>query len=127
VSRAKAAKTKAYTYFGDHALPGPDAAQYGAFHTSEVPYTLNSLAMSDRPFTDADHQVAEMISSYWVNFVTTGDPNGKGLAGWPSVEEKPATTIVLGDVAKPIPVAGSEAKLQFFKKYFAKPRPPGRP
>ena len=30
-NRAKTAKTNAYTYFWDHALPGPDAALYGAF------------------------------------------------------------------------------------------------
>ena len=35
----------------DPTLPGPDADQYGAFHTSEVPYVLNTLSMSSRPFT----------------------------------------------------------------------------
>jgi len=26
-------ETKAYTYYWDHTLPGPDADKYGAFHT----------------------------------------------------------------------------------------------
>src|SRR5206468_687403 len=38
--RGRTAKTPAFTYFWDHTLPGPDAAQYGAFHTSEVPYVM---------------------------------------------------------------------------------------
>ena len=42
LNRAKTAKTKSFTYFWTHALPGPDAAKYGAFHTSEVPYVLNT-------------------------------------------------------------------------------------
>jgi carboxylesterase type B len=36
-NRAKTAKTPAYTYFFDHALPGPDAEKFGAFHTAECP------------------------------------------------------------------------------------------
>ena len=44
-------------------LPGPDAAKYGAFHTSEVPYVLNTLSMSDRPFTDVDCRIADTLSS----------------------------------------------------------------
>jgi para-nitrobenzyl esterase len=121
VDRGKTAKTKAYTYFWEHVMPGPDAAQYGAFHTSEVPYVMNSLAMSDRPFTDADHRVAEMMSSYWVNFIRTGDPNGKGLAHWPSTAEKPQTTMELGDRAVAIPVASDRAKVEFFERYLRKP------
>ena len=46
--RAKTAKTKVCEYLWDHAMPGPDAARFGAFHTSEVPYVMNTLYMSDR-------------------------------------------------------------------------------
>jgi len=53
VVRGKTAKTQAYTYFWEHTLPGPDADKYGAFHTSEVPYVMNTLYTSGRPFTDA--------------------------------------------------------------------------
>jgi carboxylesterase type B len=124
MARAKTAKTAVYTYFWDHTLPGPDADKYGAFHTSEVPYVLNTLNMSDRPFTDTDRTIAETLSTYWVNFAATGNPNGKGLTHWPSVSEKPAYTMELGDKMGAIPVAGSPAKLKLLQEFFAKPRPP---
>jgi len=124
-NRAKTAKTRAFTYYWNHTMPGPDAATYKAFHTSEVPYALNTLYMSDRPFTDADHKIADMMSSYWVNFATAGDPNGKGLPHWPAVSEMPETTMQLGDGTGPIPIAESAAKVEFWKQYFAQPRPQG--
>jgi para-nitrobenzyl esterase len=117
--RAKTAKTNAYTYFWDHTLPGPDAALYGAFHTSEVPYVLNTLYMSERPFTDADRKIADQVSSYWANFAATGDPNGKGLAAWPAVGEKPET-MEIGDKPGAIPAAGSPEKFAFWEKFLTR-------
>ena len=80
--RSKTSKTKTFQYLFDHALPGPDSARYGAFHTGEVPYVMNTQYTSKRPFTDADRNVADRMSSYWVNFAVNGDPNGKGLPQW---------------------------------------------
>jgi para-nitrobenzyl esterase len=114
--RAKTAQTKVFTYFWTHVLPGPDAAQYGAFHTSEVPYVLNTLSMSERPFTAKDHQVAATLSSYWVNFATTGDPNGKGLPPWPAVTADTSQTMEVGAEFRPIPIAGSPARIDFFRR-----------
>lgn len=77
-----------YSYLWTYVEPGPESARYGAFHTSEVPYVFGTLAKSpERNFTDLDRRVAEIMQSYWVNFVKTGNPNGKGLPNWPQFEK----------------------------------------
>jgi para-nitrobenzyl esterase len=114
--RSKTAKTYAYVYLWDHALPGPDALRFGAFHSSEVPYVLNTLYTSDRPFTEADRKIAALMSSYWANFAATGDPNGKGLPQWSAVGNKPEIMEV-GDKTGPIPSASGAARLSFFDRF----------
>jgi para-nitrobenzyl esterase len=114
--RSKTAKTKVYEYLWDHPLPGPDAVKYGAFHSSEIPYVLNTLDNSNRPFTDADRKIANLMSSYWANFASTGNPNGSGLPVWPAISDKPEIMEV-GDKTQPIPLAATPAKIEFFKSF----------
>jgi len=123
--RARTARTRAFTYLWDHTIPGPDAARYGAFHTSDVPYFMNTLYMSDRPFTEADHKIGDMMSSYVANFVKTGDPNGKGLPRWDPVGATPEVMEV-GDKTEPVPLAGDAAKYGFFEKFLTTPAAPPR-
>jgi para-nitrobenzyl esterase len=96
-TRNAMSRTPSYAYYFTHVLPGPDSAKDGAFHTSEVPYALNTLFMSDRPFTDADHKVAAMMSQYWANFAKTGNPNGPGLPRWLNTAEAGGQVMELGD------------------------------
>jgi carboxylesterase type B len=55
------------------------------------------------------------MSSYWANFMRTGDPNGRGLKTWAPVGETPEV-MEPGDQTGPVPVAGSEARFAFFEK-----------
>ena len=119
--RARTAKTPVFTYFWTHTLPGVNAATYGAFHTSEVPYALNTLAMSNRPFTDADRRIADTMSSYWANFAATGNPNGAGLPAWPSVADAPGMTMEIGDRVGPLPIASSAERIAFLTRMLRRP------
>jgi para-nitrobenzyl esterase len=123
--RAKTSRHKAFTYYWTHPMPGPDSARYGAFHTSEVPYVFHTLSQSNRPWRDEDRRLADMMSRYWVNFVTTGDPNGDGLPRWPAFAAGSAVTMELGQTPGPRPVVAPD-RLQFWRAYFTRPVPATR-
>jgi para-nitrobenzyl esterase len=72
-------------------------AKYGAFHTGEVPYAYDNLQFVNRPWEVADHELAKIMSSYWVNFATTGNPNGKGLPEWPAYGTKSKKIMILSE------------------------------
>ncbi len=93
---------KAYLYYFKRIPPGEP--NYGAFHSSEFGYALHTLKLWDRPFTDVDYKLEEAMSSYWVNFAKTGDPNGEGLPVWPSFNENNPEIIELGDEVKAAPL-----------------------
>jgi len=46
-----------------------------------------------------------MISSYWVNFAKSGDPNGPGFPKWPAFAEndKQAMVFDAAPSARPVP------------------------
>ncbi|EQB16843.1 hypothetical protein L284_09110 [Novosphingobium lindaniclasticum LE124] len=82
-TREKTTRFPAFAYMWTHVEPGPESARYGAFHTSEVPYAFGTLDKApDRPIAAVDWRLADMMQGYWVNFVKSGNPNGKGLPKW---------------------------------------------
>jgi para-nitrobenzyl esterase len=95
--------------------PGPHGS---ATHVSEILYVFNHLDNS-RPWTDQDKQVADNMSSYWVNFAKTGDPNSKGMAKWTAWDEKTKPAMIFGNPPEGAQ-APSDAAMAFFQSYFDK-------
>jgi para-nitrobenzyl esterase len=126
VAQAKTGKSKAFVYFftheppiaGGNPPPSPvvTIAQQGATHGAEAAYVFENL-QGNRPWTDADHKLADTLSSYWVNFAANGDPDGKGLPVWPAFDEKKNQRMVLGDKVEPGPALTKEQIALFQAQY----------
>ena len=78
-------------------------AGWGASHFAELWYVFDHLDQSPWNWTAADRKLAEEMSSYWVNFARSGDPNGPGLPSWVAFTNAEAKVQYL---AAPITVGG---------------------
>jgi para-nitrobenzyl esterase len=91
-------KSKAFIYQFSHVpVDKPDFPDYGAFHTSEVPFALHTLHMWKRPWRDVDFAVEKTMDAYWVNFVKTGNPNGEGVPEWKVYDKSSGDIMEIGD------------------------------
>lgn len=126
-AQTKTGHAKAYLYYFAHDPPPPAGATSrggfgsGATHGAEAQFIFGNL-LPPRAWTDVDHQVSEMLSSYWVSFASSGDPNGRGLAKWPAFDDRKSDRpMVLGDRAE-IGPAPNQAQLSFFESVYEKER-----
>ena len=99
-----------YLYRFTHVAPVP-AGRYleqaatpemGAWHGSEIVYALDNLSARDWRWEPYDRQLSALLVGYWVNFATSGDPNGPGLPAWPLYRTDPSKVMELGDRIGPI-------------------------
>lgn len=105
----------AYIYMFSKAPPGPEQAITGAYHGADVRYVFNNPLPDWGP---EDRRVADMMSSYWVNFATTGNPNGPGLPQWQAFDRKVEHTMELGAKFGSMPFP-DKRKLDFWQRFYA--------
>jgi para-nitrobenzyl esterase len=107
-----------YLYLFSHVEPGPDAAEYGAFHSSEIPYLFGVLDDAGRHMSQEDFRLSKLIEDYWMNFVRHGNPNGPQLPAWPRLRRHTPEMLEIGLHSHARPVL-SAAKLSLFQRYAA--------
>lgn len=103
--QARTGNSKVFFYRFGHAPPLPpdqkvfenDVSRLGAFHTAEIPYVFDNLSKRPWLWQEVDRQLAETMSSYWVNFATNGDPNGAGLPPWPAFDPETPSVLLIDD------------------------------
>jgi para-nitrobenzyl esterase len=73
-----------YRYYYEHPRPGSE----GAAHSAEIEYAMGNLDGNKvYTWTEDDRKVSAMMQGYFVNFIKTGNPNGKGLPKWGKMQK----------------------------------------
>jgi para-nitrobenzyl esterase len=113
--QSKQGKGKAYIYYYDFHAPNAD----GSGHGSDVPYAFQTLSggRGGAPKPE-DLKLSDVISSYWVNFAKSGDPNGPGLPKWPAFAENNQQAMVFDATPSARPVPNLD-KLKAFDAYIS--------
>lgn len=73
-------------------------AMGGAPHASEIPYVFDLPGeRRDQIDTGRDEDVARLTHRYWINFATTGRPDGEsGVPAWPAVHGDDTSVHLIG-------------------------------
>ncbi|QKJ28289.1 carboxylesterase family protein [Mucilaginibacter mali] len=88
----------------------------GAVHSAEIEYALGNLSTNKvYAWTADDHQISETMQSYFVNFVKTGNPNGKGLTPWQTFNPGSPNLMVIDVKCQP-KVSDTEARYAVLDK-----------
>ena len=124
-AQAQTGHQPVYLYYFSRVPPGPQARRFGAFHGAELAYVFGTFIWPF-PWEETDHKLSDAITSYWVSFAGTGDPNGKDLPKWPRYTAEKDEALELGDKVS-ARANVNKAGLDFFDAYYgslkASPQP----
>ena len=84
----------------------------------DVAYVFQHLNPKNPQTTKSDLEISEAMSTYWVNFAKTGDPNGEGVPSWPAFSASNPQVMYFKQTLHVGPVPSVES-LKVLDAYFA--------
>lgn len=103
-------KGHAFIYFFDH-----PAGRAG--HASEIGYVFGSPPLLFKSIKPEDQKVSDLMSSYWVNFAQTGNPNGPDMPVWSAFNPK-STKLMTFDASPGMKDMPHPERLEAIDSYF---------
>jgi para-nitrobenzyl esterase len=95
----KTVNQPAYRYYFTRTPPIEGSDYLRAYHAAEIVYAFGNLDAS-RGYNKTDFALSRTMHQYWINFATTGDPNGDGLPKWPVFDADSNNYMELGDAVR---------------------------
>ncbi len=75
-----------------------DNGYHGNYHSGEIIYAYGNLYRSKKQFAynESDYELQDKMSSYWINYIKTGNPNGSNLPTWEEYNPENENVLELG-------------------------------
>jgi para-nitrobenzyl esterase len=89
-----AAQQPVYRYLFTRTVPGGEELR--AYHSIDLGYMFGNVEPWLPALPPEDLALSNTMMQYWVNFATTGDPNGAGLPSWPTAGDDGDRYLELG-------------------------------
>jgi para-nitrobenzyl esterase len=119
--QARHGNNKAFLYYFDHY--DPTTSPGGAGHGLDVPYAFRTLTgINGAPPEAVNAALSDLISSYWVNFTKTGDPNAAGLPEWPAYSDASPQGMIFHEGAGSAADYPNIERMQALDNFFARLR-----
>lgn len=117
------ANTPMYYYNFDAEIPGWDNP--GTFHSVDLWFFFETLAKCWRPFVGKHYDLARHMCNYWVNFISSGNPNGKDstgqdMANWETYSAGAPYGMLFKDKAEFVKEQPGDLMKFLVKQYFEK-------
>ena len=124
--QAQTGKSTVFVYYFDQQQPPMNTGNpiAGASHSDEINYVFGHVDQNyNYQYTEQDKALSSIIMDYWVNFASTGNPNGKGLPDWPQFNDNSNNAILY--LKSPVPFAGpvpNRPQLEFLEEHYKRLR-----
>ncbi len=113
--RAALGKAPVYLYYFTWESP-VQGGRLKSPHTMEIPFAFDNVKITARLTGGGEEAMAlaDKVSSAWIAFARTGDPNTPKLPHWPAFNAKDRATMVINNVSKVVNDPLKEQRIAMF-------------